>query len=226
MKIGQTFDESVEYYDEWVKIALPCYDEIFSVAKELVPFATDARIEVLDLGAGTGLFSMHVLQKYPNAAFVLYDVAPKMLDVARERFRESPSQFQYILDDYRYFQSSKRFDLVVSSLSIHHLTDSEKKALFKRVYTALSNKGVFINVDQIRGPTPSLQELYWAKWLEKVREKGAAEEKISESIQRRVTYDKDALLTEQLQWLRDAGFANVDCIYKNYFIGVFVATKQ
>lgn len=226
MKIGQTFDESVEYYDEWVKIALPCYDEIFSVAKELVPFATDARIEVLDLGAGTGLFSMHVLQKYPNAAFVLYDVAPKMLDVARERFRESPSQFQYILDDYRYFQSSKRFDLVVSSLSIHHLTDSEKKALFKRVYTALSNKGVFINVDQIRGPTPSLQELYWAKWLEKVREKGAAEEKISESIQRRVTYDKDALLTEQLQWLRDAGFANVDCIYKDYFIGVFVATKQ
>lgn len=226
MKIGQTFDESVEYYDEWVKIALPCYDEIFSVAKELIPFATDARIEVLDLGAGTGLFSMHVLQKYPNAAFVLYDVAPKMLDVARARFRESPSQFQYILDDYRYFQNSKRFDLVVSSLSIHHLTDSDKKDLFKRVYTALSNKGVFINVDQIRGPTPSLQELYWTKWLEKVREKGAAEEKISESIQRRMTYDKDALLTEQLQWLRDAGFANVDCMYKNYFIGVFVATKQ
>ena len=226
MKIGQTFDESVEYYDEWVKIALPCYDEIFSIAKELIPFATDARIEVLDLGAGTGLFSMHVLQKYPNAAFVLYDVAPKMLDIARERFRKSPSQFQYIVDDYRYFQSSKRFDIVVSSLSIHHLTDSEKKALFKRAYTALSNKGVFINIDQIRGPTPSLQELYWTKWLEKVREKGAAEEKISESIQRRRTYDKDALLTEQLQWLKDAGFANVDCIYKNYFIGVFVATKQ
>jgi len=226
VKIGQTFDESVEYYDEWVKIALPCYDEIFSIAKELIPFATDARIEVLDLGAGTGLFSMHVLQKYPNAAFVLYDVAPKMLDIARERFRESPSQFQYIVDDYRYFQSSKRFDIVVSSLSIHHLTDSEKKALFKRAYTALSNKGVFINIDQIRGPTPSLQELYWTKWLEKVREKGAAEEKISESIQRRRTYDKDALLTEQLQWLKDAGFANVDCIYKNYFIGVFVATKQ
>jgi tRNA (cmo5U34)-methyltransferase len=226
VKIGQTFDESVEYYDEWVKIALPCYDEIFSIAKELIPFATDARIEVLDLGAGTGLFSMHVLQKYPNAAFVLYDVAPKMLDIARERFRESPSQFQYIVDDYRYFQSSKRFDIVVSSLSIHHLTDSEKKALFKRAYTALSNKGMFINVDQIRGPTASLQELYWTKWLEKVREKGAAEEKISESIQRRRTYDKDALLTEQLQWLKDAGFANVDCIYKNYFIGVFVATKQ
>jgi tRNA (cmo5U34)-methyltransferase len=90
----------------------------------------------------------------------------------------------------------------------------------------LSNKGVFINVDQIRGPTPSLQELYWTKWLEKVREKEAAEEKISESIQRRMTYDKDALLTDQLQWLKDAGFANVDCVYKNYFIGVFVATKQ
>jgi tRNA (cmo5U34)-methyltransferase len=224
--IGQTFDESVDYYDEWVKIALPCYDEIFSVAKELIPFTPDARIEVLDLGAGTGLFSMHVLQKHPNASFVLYDVAPKMLDLARERFKQSPSRFQFIVDDYRYLRSSQRFDLVVSSLSIHHLTDSEKKNLFQRIYAALRNEGVFINVDQIRGPTPPLQELYWTKWLEMVREQGAAEEKISESIQRRMRYDKDALLTEQLQWLKDAGFSNVDCVYKNYFIGVFVATKQ
>jgi tRNA (cmo5U34)-methyltransferase len=224
--IGQTFDESVDYYDEWVKIALPCYDEIFSVAIELIPFAQDARIEVLDLGAGTGLFSMHILQKHPNAAFVLYDVAPKMLDLAKERFRESQSQFRFILDDYRFFKTSKRFDLVVSSLSIHHLTDKEKRELFQRIYAALSNKGVFINVDQIRGPTPFLQELYWTNWLEKVRGQGAAEEKIEESVQRRKTYDKDALLTEQLQWLKDAGFKNVDCIYKNYFLGVFVATKQ
>ena len=58
MTIGQTFDESVEYYDAWVKIAIPSYDEIFSIAKKLIPFATHDRIEVLDLGAGTGLFSM------------------------------------------------------------------------------------------------------------------------------------------------------------------------
>ena len=226
MTIGRTFDESVEYYDAWVKIAIPSYDEIFSIAKELIPFAKHDRIEVLDLGAGTGLFSMHVFEKYPNAAFVLYDMAPKMIEVAKERFKESTSHFQFVVDDYKNLQSSQRFDLAVSSLSIHHLTDSEKKDLFNRVYAALNKNGLFINIDQIKGPTPFLQELYWTRWLEEVREKGAEDEKIRESIERRVTYDQDALLTDQLQWLKDAGFVNVDCIYKNYFIGVFVATKQ
>ena len=226
MTIGKTFDASVDYYDEWVKIAIPCYDEIFSIAKDLIPFAADTGIDVLDLGAGTGLFSMHVLEKYSSASFVLYDVAPKMLDMARERFKESPNRFQFIEDDYRSLQGSQRFDLVVSSLSIHHLSESDKKDLFGRVYDALKNSGLFINVDQIKGPTPFLQDLYWANWLEKVREKGATEEKINESVQRRMTFDKDARLTEQLQWIEDAGFSSVDCIYKNYFIGVFVAIKQ
>ena len=226
MTIGKTFDASVDYYDEWVKTAIPCYDEIFSIAKDLIPFAADTGIDVLDLGAGTGLFSMHVLEKYSSASFVLYDVAPKMLDMARERFKESPNRFQFIEDDYRSLQGSQRFDLVVSSLSIHHLSESDKKDLFGRVYDALKNSGLFINVDQIKGPTPFLQDLYWANWLEKVREKGATEEKINESVQRRMTFDKDARLTEQLQWIEDAGFSSVDCIYKNYFIGVFVAIKQ
>ena len=226
MTIEQIFDESVKYYDDWVKIAIPCYDKIFSIAKELIPFATHDRIEVLDLGAGTGLFSMHVLEKYPNASFVLYDVASKMLEKAKERLRELPNHFQFVVDDYKNLKSSQRFDLVVSSLSIHHLTDSEKKALFRRIYAGLRHKGLFINVDQIKGPTPFLQELYWTRWLKEVREKDAEEEKIRQSMERRMTYDKDALLTDQLQWLRDAGFTNVDCIYKDYFIGVFIAAKQ
>jgi tRNA (cmo5U34)-methyltransferase len=156
---------------------------------------------------------------------VLYDVADKMLEVAKERFRPYPDQFKFVVGDYRNFQDSQQFDLIISSLSIHHLTDSEKKDLFDKVCTLLRGRGIFINVDQIKGETPYLQELYWARWLDKVRRKGAAEERIRESIDRRTAYDQDALLIDQLRWLKEAGFANVDCVYKNYFVGVFLATK-
>jgi tRNA (cmo5U34)-methyltransferase len=70
-----------------------------------------------------------------------------------------------------------------------------------------------------------MQKLYWENWLEMVREKGAAEDQIQASIQRRREYDKDALLTDQLAWLSEADFASADCVYKNYFIGVFFAQK-
>jgi tRNA (cmo5U34)-methyltransferase len=223
--VGQAFNESVVSYDEWVKVALPDYEKIFAVAKELIPFAPDERIDVLDLGAGTGLFSQHVLDKYPHATFALYDVAVDMLNVARERFQGFPDQFQFTVDDYRHLQDLQRFDLVISSLSIHHLPDGDKRDVFRRIYAALRGNGLFINVDQVKGPTAYFQELYWTNWLDKVRERGGTEDRIRESVQRRIAYDRDALLTDQLQWLGEAGCVNVDCVYKNYFVGVFVATK-
>lgn len=226
MTIGDAFDESVAYYDEWIKIALPDYDAIFSVAKDLIPFGLDENIDVLDLGAGTGLFSQHLLEKYPQARFKLIDVAEEMLAIGRERFKDKIEQFQFVVDDYRKIDFAAEFDLVVSSLSIHHLTDEEKQDLFRKIYTALCEGGVFINVDQVKGPTLNLQEIYWSDWLAKIRARGVDEMRIQESIARRKAYDQEAPLTDQLQWLVDAGFVDVDCVYKNYFMGVFYAVRH
>jgi tRNA (cmo5U34)-methyltransferase len=225
MTIDQAFDRTVAYYDDWMKKALPGYDDLLAMATEVMPFAGDAPIRVLDLGAGTGLFSQHVLQKYPNATFTLTDVAAKMLEVAEQRFTDQAGRFEFVVEDYRNLQVVEDFDLVISSLSIHHLTDEEKKRLCQQIHAALRRDGVFVNVDQIKGETEYLQNLYWELWLRHVRASGASEEQIRESIERRTTYDQDAFLADQLQWLREAGFKNVDCVYRHTFVGVFLAMK-
>ena len=43
---------------------------------------------------------------------------------------------------------------------------------------------------------------------------------------RRGALDVDATLSDQLRWLADAGFSDVDCIYKHYFIGIFYGRKR
>lgn len=225
MAIDQAFNASVEYYDDWMKKALPNYTDLFGTAIEVIPFDPTAQIDVLDLGAGTGLFSKHVLDKYPQANFVLYDVADKMLEMAQERFRRHQRQFKYVVADYRALQVSQEFDLVISSLSIHHLTDDEKIKLFHSVYQLLRKNGVFINIDQVRGETAYLRDLYWDHWLTQVKRVEPSAARIQDSISRRTAYDRDASLGDQLQWLKEAGFVNVDCVYKNYFVGVFFAGK-
>jgi tRNA (cmo5U34)-methyltransferase len=226
MTIDQAFNASIDYYDDWMRKALPNYDDLFGSAQKLIPFAPTQAIDVLDLGAGTGLFSKHVKEKYPHASFVLYDLADKMLEVAKDRFRSCLSQFEFITGDYRTLQVTHDFDLVISSLSIHHLTDDEKQALFRSIYGVLRKPGLFINIDQIRGETAYLREIYWNHWLTQVRQRESSEERIQESMERRTTYDRDALLIDQLHWLTDVGFTNVDCVYKNFFVGVFFAMKE
>lgn len=223
--IAQAFDASVDYYDDWMRKALPSYNGIFAAALEQIPFKRTDAIRALDLGAGTGLFSWHVLEEYPAAMFTLCDLAPKMLEIAQQRFVQYPGQFNYLTEDYRQFSADQKFDLVISSLSIHHLSHEDKRALFARVHYLLDDGGLFINIDQVWGPTEYWQNHYWNQWLEQVRNSGASEDQIAASVQRRKEYDREASLADQLQWLGQAGFSQVDCVYKHTFIGVFCAFK-
>jgi tRNA (cmo5U34)-methyltransferase len=113
---------------------------------------------------------------------------------------------------------------VISSLAIHHLEHVEKRALFARVHSALKPGGAFINVDQVRGEPP-FGDLYWSTWLSRVRQAGAPEDRIQASVQRRLDFDRDASLDEQLSWMRAAGF-EADCIYKHYFVAVMLGLES
>jgi tRNA (cmo5U34)-methyltransferase len=224
MSVEQAFNNSAEHYDAWVHKALPGFDELFATALRAISFPTNQPIRVLDLGAG--LFSSFVQQKYPQARFILVDLAEQMLRIASERFQACGERFIYTLADIRTIEYENEFDLVISSLAIHHLEHSDKQQLFARVQRTLNTPGLFLNIDQIHAPTPALRELYWAAWLEHVRSAGASEEQIIQSIRRRQDFDHDALLTDQLAWLRAAGFGTVDVLYKNWFVGVFFASKD
>ena len=222
--VEQAFSEAAPDYDAWVKQALPAYDELFSVAVECIPFASDRLLEIADLGAGSGLFSRHVLPAYPQAAFTLVDASRDMLDLARKRFEQKTASFTFVEQRLEDFAEPERFDVVISSLAIHHLEDADKRTLFKRIFTALRPGGAFINVDQIKG-NPPFDRLYWETWLTRVRAAGASEDTIQTSIKRRREFDRDASLSDQLKWLQEAGFA-VDCIYKHYFVAVLLALKS
>ena len=226
MTIEEFFNRSADYYDDWLRKAVPNYDLVFATAVELIPFDLNDEIRVLDLGAGTGLFARHVMQRYPRARFVLYDLSSQMLDVARERFAEVKERVSIVETDYLGLDAVDTYHVIISSFSIHHLAHVDKQRLFSLAYRALKPSGAFINIDQIQAPTPGLKDLYWYGWLEKVRSAGADEEQVQESIRRRGALDDDATLSDQLRWLADAGFDDVDCIFKHYFIGIFYGRKQ
>ena len=123
--------------------AAPGYDEVFRVAGELVPFDARDTFLVADLGAGTGLFSDQLAQRFPKARFELIDGSEEMLAKARARFGASDPRFRFERIDFQDWTESARFDVAVSSLAIHHLEHDEKQAFFRRIYAALKPGGVF-----------------------------------------------------------------------------------
>lgn len=114
--------------------------------------------------------------------------------------------------------------MVISALSIHHLTDTQKIRLFKNIYEALPDGGIFINADQILGPTPPVEQVYQDTWLRQIQNLGVSDADLNAALERMKT-DRMAPLKSQLDWLQQAGFSPVHCWYQNYRFAVFSGQK-
>lgn len=225
MNIKKGFDEGAKDYDSARKQLIPCFDDFYGAALNIIPFLKADNINVLDLGAGTGLFSSLVAQHYPNAEFTLYDLSNSMLEEAKKRFKKSNIKVNYVTIDYSANAIQGKYDLIISALSIHHLTDNQKELLFKKIYSNLNDNGLFINADQVLGETPFIEKSYRHAWLKKVKEKGVTASALASALER-MKEDKMSTLSHQLNWLKHAKFKEVNCWYKNDSFVVFSGRKE
>jgi tRNA (cmo5U34)-methyltransferase len=213
------FDETAQQYEAGRKRLIPCFDEYYGTVMKLLAFPKAAHIRVLDLGAGTGILSRMIADAYPNARITLVDISSEMLALAKESLGTDP-RIRYLQANIALLAMPGEFDVVVSALAIHHLKDDEKHVLYSDICEAIAAGGVFINAEQVRGPTAILEKRYDDQWLAEVRELGASDEELSQA-RRRMTEDHPATLEVQLAWLREVGFRHVDCWYKNGRFAVF-----
>ncbi|CAA9469945.1 MAG: hypothetical protein AVDCRST_MAG25-1961 [uncultured Rubrobacteraceae bacterium] len=225
--VGALFDAAAPDYDGARRMLVPGFDGFYGAAVASIPFEAEEPLRVLDLGAGTGLLSGMVAARFPNASLTLVDISVEMLRVARRRFSGETGRFEFRVMDHARKPLPGRprgYDLVVSALSIHHLTHGDKRELFEKVHRALADGGWFVNADQVQGPTPEAEAEYQADWLRRVREAGVSDGELSAALTR-MKADKNAMLEAQMAWLRDAGFGSVERFYEDGRFAVYGGLK-
>jgi tRNA (cmo5U34)-methyltransferase len=216
----EIFDITAPTYDAHRAKLIPCYDALYRRTTDLIPAGAK---NILDLGAGTGLLSAFVRQWYPDAHIILADLSEPMLEKARQRFAED-ANVTFEVTDYTTAPITGTYDAIVSALSIHHIEDAAKRTLFDKIFSALRPGGVFVNAEQVAGPTPALDALYKTLWLQQVREAGATPDQIADSLYRQQD-DRCASVEDQLDWLREADFTDVDCWFKDNRFAVLAGTR-
>ncbi len=224
MSVQTVFDKYACDYDRARRQLIPCFDEFYGAVPDLVPFGREAEIQVLDLGAGTGLLSMFIATAFPRAEITLVDISQEMLSRARTRLAGVPAPVHFLLRDYAREPICGHYHAVVSALSIHHLSEADKSLLFQKIFDALRPGGVFVNADQVRGPTAAIEERYHTVWLRQVMDSGIAESDLA-AAQARMKEDRTSTLSDQLWWLSQCGFQMVNCWYKNYMFAVYGGQK-
>jgi tRNA (cmo5U34)-methyltransferase len=153
---------------------------------------------ILDLGSGGGRLLALTKAARSTAQFVGLDFSPTMLEALRKLF-STDSNVTIVSHDFE--NSLPRmgsFDAVISSFAIHHVSHERKRTLYREIFELLSPCGVFCNLEHVSSPSPRLH----ADFLDAI---SCADEDPSNKL-----LDVET----QLEWLREIGFADVDCHWK------------
>ncbi len=124
----------------------------FQMIADAVPFARDAAIHVLDVGAGYGALTQFLLDRFSNATALCQDGSEAMARLGRRRMTKYRDRVDYVIADFSQSRWSREidgsFDVVVSTVAIHNVRiPGIIESIYREVLQLLKPGGCFLNLD-------------------------------------------------------------------------------
>jgi len=227
-------DWVVRRFLEGVRGGIPYANDQLDVMLRLLDASSRPIERFLDLGSGSGLLAIAILTRHPAAHATLVDNSEPMMEAARDLLGEDTTLPKFVLADLSdpawttAIAEEAPFDAIVSGFTIHHLTNERKAALYRELLPLLSPGAMFINVEHVSSASTWVEAVWdeamidsLAEYNEKQRP-GVTRGMIAKEYASRPDQFANQLVSveTQLAWLRDAGFADVDCFFKYFELAV------
>ena len=166
---------------------------------------------ILDLGTGDGRLMALLKIDRPSVTGVALDFSPVMLDKAKDRFKDDNSIeiISHNLDDR--LPDFDKFDAIVSSFAIHHVTHDRKQSLYEEIFNLLTPGGVFTNLEHVASPNQKIH----VQFLSKIGYTPETEDPSNKLLD----------VETQLGYLREIGFTDVDCYWKWLELALLIGIK-
>lgn len=222
-KSEHLYDESALCYDLFIDGFVPQYsmmqERVTEVIIDLVEFAdTAAPREVLELGTGTGNLAFSILSSFSVSRYWGYESSEHLLDVAKAKLAPFGSVVRIGAEDFRTACWPSQLDLIVSTLTFHYLPHEAKRGMFARAYVALRPGGIFIMGDRIVSKSSKIAKVYYGRmtrFWDRTTRNWTPERRVQHKTQDQSS-EEPYYLEDQLKWLTESGFADVECIWKDF----------
>ena len=223
-KVEEFYDQLSSKYSELIVKCVPRYPELIYNMFQYIPEKFSPK-RILDLGCGTGNLTDQIFKKYPEAEIDALDISEEILNESRRRFNHTPN-IRYIQADFKSLHLPPgSYDLVMSSIAIHHIEDTEKIKLYKEVFQALSPGGIFIFADQTRGITDEIYKKNISCWKEEAMKLGSTLENWDMWMAHQDAHDFHTPVNWHFQELEKSGFKETDLLWKYLMWAVVWARK-
>lgn len=152
----------------------PFYMEmVASILGHIKENTTDAQINILEVGAGTGLFTKHLIERMSNISLDCLEIDAECFDILEERISrlkeitdQKNSTVRVLKKDSRtYIDPYKKYDYVISVFADHHIKPLDQVMYFTNIAKNLKPNGMFIVGDEFLRNHDENNVLEWKKAL-------------------------------------------------------------
>jgi len=222
--VNTFYDSISKKYTESIKRCVPRYNEMLcSLFDYLRPDFNPK--EILELGCGTGNLTQLIVLKYPNAKITAVDISEESINECKSRI--TLGNIEYINCDFRELSfANSMFDLVLSSISIHHIEDKAKEELFRNLFLWQTPNGILSFCDQFRGESKFIYNKHIETWKAYAQEQNVSNEEWEMWMKHQQDHDYHATLSNHTKWLNEAGYSLIDCTRRFLLWTTILAEKN
>lgn len=139
------FSRNARNYDRYANVQKKMANELLNINSNmnsnmsaLTSCTNHGCIDILDIGCGTGYLTELLLESYPNARITAVDIAPGMIEYAKEKFVDRNVEFLCL--DIEEADINKKYDLIISNATFQWFNNLEET--IEKLGKMLKNSGM------------------------------------------------------------------------------------
>ena len=220
------FDEEVAgVFDDMLLRSVPFYKENLNLQIEILKKILQTNDKVIDLGSSTGTFLIELSKQTDNLNLTGIDSSDAMIKKSTQKAKAFASSAKFIKADFLNYDLSNS-KAIIANYTIQFIRPLKREKLIQKIYNSLINKGIFLMSEKLITENKKLNKIMIDLYYKYKKQKGYSEYEIAAKREALENVLIPYTMQENIEMLKNAGFKDIDVIFRWNNFATFIAFKN
>ncbi len=219
------FDEEVaSVFDDMLNRSVPFYKENLNLQINILKNFLNKNDKIIDLGSSTGAFLIELAQQKSDLQLIGIDNSEAMIKRAINKAKAFGVNITFVNRDFLEYDlhNSKA---IIANYTIQFVRPLQREKLIRKIYDSLEENGIFLMSEKLITENKKLNKIMIDIYYDFKKQKGYSNYEIAQKREALENVLIPYTMTENIEMLKNAGFKDIELIFRWNNFATFIAFK-